>query len=164
MPSLKALDTRLVRWMARNGVVTLRVTLGIIFVWFGVLKFFPGLSPAEDLATRTIGTLSFGMIEANVARTLIGALETIIGLGLLAGVLLRGVLALLFFQLLGTMTPIVLFPSEVFQIAPLVPTLEGQYIFKNLVLIGAGLVIGATVRGGRLHAEPDRGKPRPPHH
>ena len=93
MRRLNVLDDRIVRWMARHGVLVLRVSLGVIFVWFGVLKFFPGLSPAEGLATRTIGTLSFGVIHADVARMLIGGLETTIGVGLLTGVLLRGVLA-----------------------------------------------------------------------
>ena len=54
----------------------------------------------------------------------------------------------------GTITPLFLFPAETFTIFPWVPNLEGQYIIKNLVLISAGLVVGSTVRGGRLVAEP----------
>jgi hypothetical protein len=65
------------------------------------------------------------------------------------------VLLVLAIQMLGTMTPLLLFPTEAFERFPLVPTLEGQYIIKNLVLIGAAMVIGATVRGGRLVADPD---------
>jgi hypothetical protein len=57
-------------------------------------------------------------------------------------------------QMLGTLTPIVLFPGEVFVSIPYVPTLEGQYIIKNLVMISAGIVVGATVRGGRMVPEP----------
>jgi hypothetical protein len=53
-------DARITNWMARHGVPLLRVSLGIVFLWFGALKFFPGLSPASDLAARTIATLSFG--------------------------------------------------------------------------------------------------------
>jgi hypothetical protein len=64
------------------------------------------------------------------------------------------VLLLLYVQMLGTLTPVVLFPHEVFVQIPFVPTLEGQYIIKNLVLISAGIAIGATVRGGRMVAEP----------
>ncbi|WP_045235216.1 hypothetical protein [Deinococcus pimensis] len=153
MRDLDRLDRGIVAWMARHGVTVLRVSLGLIFVWFGALKFIPGLSPAQDLAVDTVGVLSFGLLGADAARVAIAALETLIGVGLLGAVLLRAVIALLCVQLLGTMTPIVLFPDAVFGAAPLVPTLEGQYIFKNLVLIGAALVIGATVRGGRLHAE-----------
>lgn len=160
MRFLNALDARVVGWMARHGIMLLRVSLGIIFVWFGALKFFPGLSPAEDLATRTIDVLTFGVIDSGAARILIAALETTIGLGLLTGVLLRVVLGLLLFQLLGTMTPIVLFPAEVFAAVPFVPTLEGQYIFKNVVLAGAGLVIGATVRGAALRPRAPSGAAR----
>jgi hypothetical protein len=81
--------------------------------------------------------------------------ECLIGLGLLSGKLLRATLALLFVQMLGTLAPLVLFPHEVFVRIPFMPTLEGQYIIKNLVLISAGVVVGATVRGGHLDAEPD---------
>jgi uncharacterized membrane protein YphA (DoxX/SURF4 family) len=148
-------DTRLTRWMARNGILVLRVSLGIIFFWFGVLKFFPDLSPAQELATRTINLLTFGLIPENVAIILLAIWECLIGLGLILGKYLRFILLLLFVQMIGTMTPIVLFPNEVFTRIPYAPTLEGQYIFKNLVLISAGIVIGATVRGGRLTSEPD---------
>ncbi len=148
------IDRRLTRWMARYGIVLLRISLGVVFLWFGFLKFFPGLSPAEDLAATTVNRLSLGLVPPQTAILLIAALETVIGLGLITGVAMRVTLLLLAFQMVGTATPIVLFPDQVFQIAPFVPTLEGQYIIKNLVLISAGLVIGATVRGGRLVAEP----------
>ncbi len=148
------IDVRLTRWMARYGIVLLRISLGLVFLWFGFLKFFPGLSPAEELATSTVSQLTFGLVPPAVAAILIAALETLIGIGLITGVWMRVTLLLLAFQMVGTATPIVLFPDQVFQIVPFVPTLEGQYIFKNLVLISAGLVLGATVRGGRLVAEP----------
>ena len=57
--------------------------------------------------------------------------------------------------MLGTLTPLVLFPDEVFNRIPFAPTLEGQYIIKNAVLISAAIVLGATVRGGGLVAEPE---------
>lgn len=153
-PRFDALDTRITNWMARWGVFLLRVSLGIVFFWFGVLKFFPGLSPAQDLATRTIGVLSLGLIPPALALLILAVWETLIGLGLISGVFMRFTLLLLFLQMLGTMTPIILFPGEVFTIVPIAPTLEGQYIIKNLVLISAGLVIGATVRGGGMVADP----------
>lgn len=71
-------------------------------------------------------------------------------------------LLLLAFQMAGTLTPLVLFLAEAFLQFPYAPTLEGQYILKNLVLIGAGLVIGATVCGGRLVAGPDEFPVAPP--
>lgn len=147
-------DKRLTRWMAREGPLLLRLSLGIVFLWFGALKFFPDLSPAQDLALRTMHTLTFGRVPPSVTLPVLAGWECLIGLGLLTGKFLRVTLLLMFVQMLGTITPVFLFPSDVFVRLPYAPTLEGQYIIKNLVLISAGLVIGATVRGGRLVAEP----------
>lgn len=152
-PWLDRIDRRLTDWMARYGPLLLRISLGIIFLWFGVLKFFPSLSPAQDLATRTIEVLTFGLIPPNVSIYILAVWETLIGLGLIFGVFLRATLLLLFVQMVGTLSPVVLFPGEVFLHVPYAPTLEGQYIIKNLVLISAGLVIGATVRGGWMVPE-----------
>ncbi len=153
MARLRALfdriDVNVTNWMARFGIVLLRVSLGIVFFWFGTLKFFPGLSPAQDLATHTIELLTFGLIPAQVSIPMLAAWECLIGIGLIFGLFMRATLFLLFLQMLGTITPIFLFPQEVFTHIPYAPTLEGQYIIKNIVLISAGLVIGATVREGR---------------
>jgi uncharacterized membrane protein YkgB len=149
-------DQAITQWMARNGVRLLRISLGVVFLWFGALKFFPGLSPATELALRTIEILTFGSVPPAVAINILAAWESAIGLGLIFGVFMRATLLLLFVQMLGTITPIFLFPELVFTRVPYAPTLEGQYIIKNLVLVSAGIVIGATVRGGRLVAEPPR--------
>lgn len=156
LPSwLESIDKGVTRWMACYGIAILRVSLGIIFFWFGVLKFFPGLSPAQDLATRTMDVLTFGLVPAHIAIPTLAAWECAIGLGLIAGVWLRAVLLLLFAQMVGALAPVVLFPSEVFLRIPYAPTLEGQYIIKNLVLISSAIVVGATVRGGALVPEDD---------
>jgi uncharacterized membrane protein YphA (DoxX/SURF4 family) len=151
-----ALDLRLTHWMARYGVRLLRISLGVVFFWFGFLKFFPGMSPAQDLATRTIGILTFGAVQPPVSLWVLAAWESAIGLALIFGVLLRTTLLFLFLQMLGTITPLFFFPRETFVRFPYAPTLEGQYIIKNVVLISAAIVIGATVRGGGLVAEPTR--------
>lgn len=156
------LDLRLTSWMARYSIPLLRIGLGVVFLWFGVLKFFPGLSPAQELATRTISVLSFGIIQPAIGLPLLAFWECLIGLGLLAkparsaiaGRWTRATLLLLWAQMLGTVTPLLLFPTEAFTWFPLAPTLEGQYIIKNIVLVCGGLVIGATARGGRLVADP----------
>lgn len=150
----EAIDQAATKWMAKRGPLLLRLALGVVFFWFGVIKFVPGLSPADELATKTIKVLTFGVIEPNVSRVMLAVLETVIGVGLLAGVWLRVVLALLFFQMLGTVTPLVLFPDETWARFPISLTLEGQYIVKNVVLIAAGVVVGATVRGGAVIANP----------
>ena len=147
-------DVRITNWMAQYGIVLLRVSLGIVFFWFGVLKFFPGLSPAQELAARTITLLTFGIITPNVSVPMLATWECLIGIGLILGIFMRVTLLLLFLQMLGTMTPLFFFPQEVFTRIPYAPTLEGQYIIKNIVLITAGLIIGATVRGGAVSADP----------
>ena len=146
---LKA-DDKITLFMRQYGVLFLRISLGIIFFWFGFLKFFPGLSPADQIATRTISKLTFGILQPSVSIIVLAIWETIIGLGLISGKFLRITLFLLFTQMMGTLTPLFLFPTETFTQIPYAPTLEGQYIIKNLVLISAGLVVGATVRGGRI--------------
>ena len=146
-------DARVANYLARHGIDFLRLSLGIVFLWFGVLKFFPGMSPAQELAARTIHVLTFGLMPSSVALPILAAWECLIGLGLILGLYMRATLLLLVLQMMGTVTPIFFFPGETFTVFPYAPTLEGQYIIKNLVLISAGLVLGATVRGGTLVAE-----------
>ena len=75
---------------------------------------------------------------------------------------MRATLLLLALQMLGTITPLLLFPSETFTTFPLSPTLEGQYIIKNLVLVAAAVVVGSTVRGGYVLSRPRSGPERRP--
>ena len=151
---IERVDVRITETLARLGVPVVRTALGVVFFWFGVLKFFPNLSPAETLAARTIEQLTFGAVQPAVSLPVLAAWESLIGIGLILNRGMRLILLLLAVQMVGTFTPLVLFPSETFSVWPIVPTLEGQYIIKNLVLIGAAMVVGATVRGGRLVPEP----------
>jgi len=144
------IDIKVTEWMSRNGLPILRISVGLIFVWFGGLKFAEGMSPAQDLAIRTIQQLSFNLVPEKTIIIGLAIWEVAIGIGLIFKLFLRETLLLLFLQMLGTFTPVFLFPSEVFVQFPLALTLEGQYIFKNLVIVGAAIVLGATVRGGRL--------------
>ncbi len=142
-------DRRVTRWMAEHGVAMLRWSIGLIFIWFGALKLVPGMSPADQIATDTTMALTFGLLSEDVARLALASLELFIGFGLLVGRFLRVTLLLLFLQMAGTLTPLVIFPEQIWSNFPFVLTLEGQYIVKNAVLISAGFVIGSTVRGGR---------------
>jgi uncharacterized membrane protein YkgB len=159
---IERVDVRITGTLARIGVPAVRIALGIVFLWFGVLKFFPNLSPAEVLAARTIETLTLGTIRPDVSLPVLAVWESVIGLGLIIGKWLRGILALLAVQMAGTFTPLILFPDETWTIFPIAPTLEGQYIIKNVVLIAAAMIVGATVRGGRIEPEPaPPGRPSP---
>jgi uncharacterized membrane protein YkgB len=147
---LDQLDQQITRLMAHSGVTLLRISVGIVFLWFGVLKLVPGLSPAEPLIVESITFVPMGLF-----LPLLAVWEMLIGLGLLAGGrFIRPTLLLLFLQMPGTLSPALLRPDLVFTAFPFGLTLAGQYIVKNLVLISAGLVIGATARGGRLVSDP----------
>ena len=107
------------------------------------------MSPAQELAAATIEKLTYGMFSPEISVVILATWEVAIGIGLISGWFLRLTLFLLFAQMLGAMTPLLLFPQETFSHFPYAPTLEGQYIIKNLVLIGAALVVGSTVRNRR---------------
>lgn len=150
------IDRRITHWMAGHGLLLLRIALGIVFFWFGALKLIPGASPAEALSGQTIERLTLGIVPAATAVPILALWEVAIGIGLFIGRAMRVTLLLLFVQMLGTITPLFLFPSETFTQFPWAPTLEGQYIIKNLVIVSSAIVLGATVRGGQLTAEPPR--------
>jgi len=142
------LDIRQLRqWLNRYSIDMLRISLGLVFALFGFLKFFPGVSPAEDLAIRTVDTLTMGFVSGSVALWLTAAVECFIGLTLVTGRLLKAGLVTLGFALVGILSPVVLFFGELF---PGAPTLEAQYVLKDLVLAAAGLVVGAAALGSRL--------------
>jgi uncharacterized membrane protein YphA (DoxX/SURF4 family) len=142
---IQQIEENAAQWMSKNGFLMLRLSIGIVFFWFGVLKFFPGVSPAQDLAINTISALTFGLISPKIIIITLASWEVIIGIGFLTGKFMRITLLLLFAQMIGTFTPVFLFPSEVFTAIPWGPTLEGQYIIKNIVIISAGFVIGGRV-------------------
>jgi uncharacterized membrane protein YkgB len=133
--SFDHIDRILTSWMARYGLVIMRVGLGIIFLWFGALKYFPGLSPAEELVRNTVY-----FVDPDFFIPILATWEVLIGIGLVAGKFMRVTLLLLFLQMPGTALPIVLLPDVVWTSFPFGLTLEGQYIIKNLVLVSAGLV------------------------
>lgn len=147
------IDLRITRWMARYSLDILRFGLGVIFVWFGALKLFPGLSPAEELVRNTIY-----FFDSDFFLPILAAWEVLIGIGFLSGFftnkLMRLTILLLFLQMPGAALPLVLLPEVCWTSFPFGLTLEGQYIIKNLAIIGSALVLGATVRGGRVVSEP----------
>lgn len=146
-------DQTITRWMARNGILFLRISIGLIFIWFGALKFFPGASPAEQLAGSSIELLTFGLVPAYIGLPILAAWECLIGIGMFFFRTMRFTILLLYVQMVGTFSPVFLMPDIVFGSVPFVLTIEGQYIVKNVVVIASALVIGATVRGGGLKAD-----------
>lgn len=120
-----------------NKLKFLAISIGIIYVWFGMLKFFPNVSAAEILATKTVETLTLHLIPAKFGYFMLAMIEVIIGLGLIIGwkqtIFVKIALGHMFF----TFAPLFLFPEESFTAAPYGFTIVGQYIMKNIVIIMA---------------------------
>jgi len=142
---------RIARWLAPHGIDVLRVCLGLVIAGFGALKFFPGVSPAEPLVTRAVDILTFGVITGQTAMVVTAIAECAIGLTLISGRFLRTGLIALAGCALGWMSPLVLFPADLFTGGG--PTLEAQYILKDIILGAAGLVVAAKALGARMVVE-----------
>lgn len=140
---LDHLDNRIVVWMTGHAVLFLRLSLAIVFIWFGALKLV-GNSPAIELVTRTVY-----WFDPRWFVPFLGVWEVLIGVCMLWRPLIRVSIALLALQMPGTFLPLILLPHVCFAIIPWVPSLEGQYIIKNLVLISGAIAIGAAVRKPR---------------
>jgi uncharacterized membrane protein YkgB len=139
------MDKRISAFMRQWGTVAVRISFGIIFIWFGILKPI-GLSAAEPLVKATVQWLP--VLESEAWVVLIGWWEVAIGAAFLFRKTIRIAIALLFLQMVGTFMPLIFLPSVTFQYGhiPYAPTMEGQYIIKNLLIIAAALVVGGTVR------------------
>jgi uncharacterized membrane protein YkgB len=151
---LRAVEAACERWLIAYSIAILRVSVGAVFLAFGALKFFPGVSPAQNLVESTTNVLMLGLIPGSVALVGVATLECVIGLLLISGRAMRGAVYLLGGQLIGILSPLVLLPGRLFAGPHGAPTLEGQYVLKDIIIVGAALVLAATIRGGRLTAAP----------
>jgi len=128
-------------FLARNQFRLLRYSIGILFIWFGMLKFFPGVSPAEDLATDTISILSFDLLKKTISIKLLATLEVGLGVLLMFTKEYRITFWLLLFHMACTIMPLFILPEVTFKSIPFQLTIEGQYIIKNFVIICAAFVL-----------------------
>ncbi|HSK04237.1 MAG TPA: hypothetical protein VK932_23450 [Kofleriaceae bacterium] len=126
--------------MKRHGVDALRIALGIVFLWFGALKVLDR-SPVEEIVKETVFFL-----PGDAVFFLLGLYELVIGIGLLVPIALRLTLVLFWMQMAGTFLTLAVLPELTFQGGnPLLLSVLGEFVVKNLVLIAAGLVIGASI-------------------
>ena len=130
--------------ISNRSLTVLRCSIGIIYIWFGMLKFFHGYSPAEDLAINTIHKLTAGLIPAQTSLLLLATWEVALGILLLTGLFIRKLLLFLLLHMLCTFTPMLFFPDLSFKVAPYGFTLVGQYIMKNIIIISAAWVLWQT--------------------
>lgn len=125
----------------KNIVNLLRISLGIIFLWYGMLKFFPELSPAEDLAINTINWMFNGLIPSEISIKLLALWEVLVGIGFILGFYTRYITILFLIHMVLTFLPLFIFPELSFTNAPYAFTIVGQYIVKNIVFILVGFLI-----------------------
>ena len=137
-------------WLARHSVTFLRWSLGAVFLGFGFLKFFPGVSPAEAVAIETTSLLTFGLVPPAAALLGVAVLEVTIGLCLLSGRFLGFGLALLGVAFVGILSPLVLLSDKLFTGPAGAPNLLGQYVLKDIILVAAALVVAALARGAQV--------------
>ncbi|HJP80196.1 MAG TPA: hypothetical protein VJ914_38345 [Pseudonocardiaceae bacterium] len=133
-------------WLDRYSVPVLRVCLGIVILGFGVLKYFPGVSPAQGIVLAVNRILTFGLIPDQVTLPLFATVEAVIGLSLITGWGLRVVIYPIVVWVLAILSPLVLLTGELFSGPYHAPTLLGQYVFKDIILLAAVLVVAADVR------------------
>ena len=142
MESLIAtIDKTVTAFLRRWSIPALRVSVAAVFIWFGALKVF-NVTPVTDLVARTVY-----WVDPDWFVPALGVVEVIVGIGLLFRVALRSMLALFALQMLGTFLVLIVLPEVSFQDGNIFKlTVEGEFVIKNLVLLSAGLVVGATVR------------------
>jgi uncharacterized membrane protein YkgB len=137
------LDEGTIKIMRSYSSIAIRLSFGIIFIWFGILKPLH-LSPAEGLLKATVVWLPFGSPDNWLI--IIGLWEVVIGICFLFQKTTRLAIILLLTQMVGTFMPLIFLPEVTFQSNNvLLPTLEGQYIIKNLIIISAALVLGGEI-------------------
>lgn len=106
-----------------------------------MLKFFPGYSPAEALAAKTVSKLTFGWMGTETELLLLASWECLIGILLLTGRYRKQALCLLFIHMACTFTPMIFFPRDTFNYLPYGLSLTGQYIVKNAVIVSSAIVL-----------------------
>ncbi len=131
------MNMRLTSFMHQWGIPILRISLGIVFLWFGALKVL-GVSPV----TAIVAT-SYPLFPTSTFMTLLGVWEILIGVGLIGKIFLRVTLALLWLQMAGTLLALAQAPLIFFFSGnPFLLTVEGEFVVKNIVFIAASIVIG----------------------
>jgi len=139
-----SVDDRVVGLLSRVGPPLLRSSLGTMFAWFGALKI-AGTTPVADLVADTVYWFDPGWFVP-----LLGGFEVFVGVFLVLGKLMRLVLLLFVLQMVGTFLVFVVQPEVAFERGnPLLLTVEGEFVAKNLVLLAAGLVVGSRLQAPR---------------
>lgn len=119
----------------KHSILILRISLALVYIWFGALKVI-GLSPAGELVEKTVY-----WFRPEIFVPVLGICEVIIGIGLLVKRFIPITIALLLLHIMATFFPVFILQKVCFDAFPYRPTLLGQYVIKNLVIISAAFVI-----------------------
>ncbi len=142
---IERVDRTLVAFLRRWSLRALRISLAIVFIWFGALKILD-VTPVTELVGNTVY-----WVDPDWFVPALGVVEVVVGIGLLFRFALRTVIGLFALQMAGTFLVLIVLPEVSFQDGNIFKlTVEGEFVIKNLVLLSAGLVVGATVRSGSV--------------
>lgn len=145
--SLQRAEAVIHDWLGRHAVTFLRISMGVIILGFGFLKYFPGLSPAQHMVLTVNRDLTFGLMPDRLTLIVFATFECVIGLSLITGIGLRVIIYPMAVWAVGILSPLVLMPAELFSGPNHTPTLEGQYVLKDIVLLASTFVIASvTIR------------------
>jgi len=123
----------------------LQYSIGFVYLLFGVLKFFPHLSPAEDLAEMTIRKMTFGLIQGRLSLTLLALLETWIGMFLILNIQTKLIIKVAIAHMVCTFFPFFFDPELTFNLSSKSLSMVGQYILKNIIIISTLLNLYASI-------------------
>lgn len=132
---------KILEHIKKDKTILIAISIGIAYFWFGILKFFPTLSPAEDLAKETISKITFHAIPDSVSIIILAVWETIIGVFLLLNQRKRFIIYAALIHMVFTFAPLIIMSDTCFQKHFYSPSLVGQYIIKNLIITSALLVL-----------------------
>lgn len=136
-------------WALAHGVKAVRLWLGVVYFWFGALKFAPLVAADESyLPGRVVSVLTLGALDATGGTQVLAYWECLIGFCLVAGLWLRTASILMLAHMLIMFLPMVTMPKQVWDQFPFLLTIKGQLIVDNLVLIACGMMLASSVPRG----------------
>ena len=119
----------------------LRISIGLVYLWFGILKYFVNLYEIKVLSTEVIHTICFGLLSEDVCYIILAQIEVMLGLLLITNIFRKITIKLALLHMLGTFLPLIIRPESVYDGNFFNMTLVGQYIVKNLIIISSLLII-----------------------
>ncbi len=141
--NIHKLDTKVINFFKRTYIPLARIAFFVVFFWFGFLKL-TGASPAEPLAEALVAK-TFGAGSFDFLFKLLALIECLIGILFLFPKAARVTIPILFIHMLIVCSPLIFVPELTWK-SFAVPTLEGQYILKNLAIIALAFGVAANTQ------------------